>query len=282
MTALTYMDTWLAEQSGEVTGSDTLFPFPGHPMGQLRSMTKRYMHDLDSSISIQQRLLPEQPHVMDGAEVAVHYLPIMGVSGDYYDFLPFRENQTALAIGDVCGKGMRAAQIMASICAALRAQVHSGTSAADELLAYLNRSIYHCTSSSQFVTLLYGIWDSDVRTFTYSNAGHPPVLHYQAATGAVNRLDVGSIVLGVCEEVEYPTESVSLDTGDALVLYTDGIIETSNASDKIFGIQGLSNIVVEYGKEQSNILAEEILRAASHFGHRGWEDDVTLMVIKSV
>ena len=251
-------------------------------MGKLRSMMKRYMHDLESSISVQQRLLPEQSHVMDGAEIAVRYLPMLGVSGDYYDFLPLKEKRSALAIGDVCGKGMQAAQIMASMCTALRTQVYSGMALPDELLDYLNRGMYHYTSISQFVTLLYGVWDSDARTFTYSNAGHPPVLHYRAATGTIDKLDVGSVVLGVCEEVDYPTGSVSLATGDALVLYTDGIIEATDVAGKVFGIQRLSEVVAEYGEEQSEVMATAILRAASRFGHQGWDDDVTLVVIKSV
>jgi len=283
MTASTYMDIWLEQQSGGVSRQ----PLPwlvhgGHLMGQFCNMMKRHMHDLESSINVQQKLLPEQPYVMDGAEIAVRYLPMLGVSGDYYDFLPLHENQAALAIGDVCGKGMRAAQLMASMCAALRTQVYAGMTTADELLGYLNRDMYRYTSRSQFVTLLYGVWNSSARTFTYSNAGHPPVLHYQAATGTVDELDVRSIVLGVCDEIDYPIESVSLEAGDTLVLYTDGIIETSDASGKVFGIQRLSQVVEEYGEDQSEVLAAAILSAASQFGCQGWRDDVTLVVIKSV
>lgn len=136
MTASTYMDIWLEQQSGGVSRQ----PLPwlvhgGHLMGQFRNMMKRHMHDLESSINVQQKLLPEQPYVMDGAEIAVRYLPMMGVSGD--------------------------------------------------------------------------------------------------------------------------------------------------ASDKVFGIQRLSQVVEEYGEDQSEVLAAAILSAASRFSYQGWKDDVTLVVIKT-
>jgi len=253
-----------------------------HPFGGFYNTVQRYLWDLKNLMRVQESLLPEPPPVLAGADIAVRYLPMMGVSGDYYDFLPLREGQVALATGDVCGKGMRAALLMASVCAALRAEVQAGTGTTGELLARLNRAVYRDTPKNQFVTLIYGIWDTIAHTFTYSNAGHPPVLHYQAATGRVHELSVGGVVLGVCDRVEYPTESVSLGTGDALVLYTDGIIEASDASDEVFGIDRLSEVVAEHGKESSEALAAAILAAASQFAHQGWEDDVTLVVIKKV
>jgi sigma-B regulation protein RsbU (phosphoserine phosphatase) len=207
---------------------------------------------------------------------------MMGVSGDYYDFLPLHKEQTGLAVGDVCGKGMGAALLMASVCLCFRAQVQADSAGAGELLAQLNRTIYQDTLENQFVTLIYGIWDSSAHTFTYSRAGHPPVLHYQTAAGNVRELSTGGMVLGVCEEMEYPTESVSLAIGDALVLYTDGIIEASNTSDETFGIHRLSEVVAAHGEKSSEALAAAILASASQFAHRGWEDDVTLMVVKRV
>ena len=245
-------------------------------------MAQHYLRELENSIRVQQNLLLEQPSALLGAETSIHYLPIMDVSGDYYDFVPLCKEQVGVVIGDVCGKGMRAALLMASVCATLRAQVQVGPAAVGELLTHLNRVTYHNTLAHQFVTLIYGIWDVSTHTFTYSSAGHPPVLHYQAATGRVCELNVGSVILGVCEEVEYPTESVSLGMGDVLVLYTDGIIEASDASDQVFGIRRLSEVVAVHGEKSSEALAAAILHAASQFAHQGWEDDVTLMVVKRV
>ena len=153
---------------------------------------------------------------------------------------------------------------------------------AGELLSRLNRAICHHTLEHQFVTLVYGIWDADSCTFTYSRAGHPPVLHYQAATGCVSELKAGGMVLGVCEEMEYPAESVSLEVGDALVIYTDGIVEAINASDEVFGIHRLSEVVAAHGKEPAEALTTAILTAASQFAHGGWEDDVTLIAAKRI
>ena len=252
-----------------------------HLLDGLLSMLEYYPRDLESYIRVQQALLPEQPPALAKTEMAVRYLPMMGVSGDYYDFLPLHEGQVGLAVGDVCGKGMEAALLMLSVCAVLRAQVQT-VPAAGELLAHLNTIMCRYTPKHQFMTLAYGIWDASAHTFTYSRAGHPPVLHYQASTGRVSKLNAGSIVLGVYEEIEYPTESVSLERGDALVLYTDGITEASNADDEIFGIDRLGDVVAAHGGESPEALATAILTTASQFAHQGWEDDVTLVVVKTV
>ncbi|MFC1717099.1 PP2C family protein-serine/threonine phosphatase [Candidatus Poribacteria bacterium] len=214
------------------------------------------------------------------AEVAVRYIPMKGVSGDYYDLLPLHEEKMGLAVGDVCGKGIGAAFLTASLCTNLRAQVQMGSMTSGELLSRLNRLVYRDTPMHQFVTISYGVWDAGRHTFTYSNAGHPPVLHYQAETGRVRKLDVGGIVLGVCEDMEYPTASVSLGAGDALVLYTDGITEASNSDDEVFGVERLGDVVAEHGEEPSEELAAAIMDSASQFSCQGWQDDVTLMVVK--
>ena len=221
-------------------------------------------------------------HALAGAEVAVRYLPMKGVSGDYYDLLPLHEERMGLVIGDACGKGIEAAFIMASLCTSLRSQVQAEPVTSAELLARLNQSVYRGTETYQFITLSYGVWDAGTHTFTYSSAGHPPVLHYQAETGCVCELDAGGLVLGVYEDIVYPMESVSLGTGDALVLYTDGITEASDDTDELFGVERLSEAVTEHGEESSEGLAAGIMNAASEFAPQGWQDDVTLMVVKRV
>jgi sigma-B regulation protein RsbU (phosphoserine phosphatase) len=138
------------------------------------------------------------------------------------------------------------------------------------------------TETHQFVTLSYGVWDAGSHTFTYSNAGHPPILHYQAQTGCVKQLDMGGIVLGVCKDMDYPTESVSLKAGDTLVMYTDGITEASNNNDEVFGVDRLGELVEVYGDESSESLAEAIIDTALQFTSQGWQDDVTLMVVKKI
>lgn len=216
------------------------------------------------------------------ADMAMRYIPMEGVSGDYYDLLPLSNGIIGLAIGDVCGKGIKAAFLMSSIRAALRSRLQMDQASSGELLAHINKYTYHSTSKCQFVTLSYGIWDMDNHTFTYSNAGHPPILHYQAETGMVCRLDTGGIVLGVLEDMVYPTSSITLNMGDALILYTDGITEASSIDDEVFGVDRLSEVVATHGWESSDMLAEAIMKHSSQFAAQGWQDDVTLMVIKRV
>lgn len=249
-------------------------------LGGLCELILRYQQELESAARVQQKLLPEQPPALAGVKIAVRYLPMLGVSGDYYDFLPLGEWQVGLALGDVCGKGMGAALLMASVRAALRAQVQAIPTAVGELLAHLNGVVHRDAPSGQFVTLTYGFLDVSAHTFTYSRAGHPPVLHYQAATREVRELYVGGGILGVWEGMEYPTETVSLDMGDTLVLYTDGIIEASDASEEMFGFERLREVVATHGRESPEALVEAILTSASQFAQQSWEDDVTVMVVK--
>jgi sigma-B regulation protein RsbU (phosphoserine phosphatase) len=229
---------------------------------------------LGNSIRSQQAAAP-------GVEMAARYLPAKGVSGDYCDLLPLSEGQIGLAVGDACGRGIGAARLMASVCVNLRMRIQACSTAGD-LLGQLNRVLCRDTPDNQFVTFMYGVWNVDSRIFTYSHAGHPPVLHYQSATGCVSKLSVGGMVLGVCEDVEYPTASMPLSTGDALVLYTDGITEAVNAYDEVFGIHRLIEVVAKHGEESSEALATAILDSASDFTHRGWEDDATVMVVKMI
>lgn len=240
------------------------------PRGYLPNGSRR----LGNSIRSQQA-------AASGMEIAARYLPAKGVSGDYCDLLPLNEGEIGLAVGDACGRGIGAARLMASVCVNLRARIRACSTAGD-LLGQLNRVLCHDIPDNQFVTFMYGIWNVDSGIFTYSHAGHPPALHYQSATGCVSKLSVGGMVLGVCEDVEYPTASMALSTGDALVLYTDGITEAANAYDEVFGIHGLIEVVAKHGEESSEALATVILDAASRFAHHEWEDDATVMVVKMI
>jgi sigma-B regulation protein RsbU (phosphoserine phosphatase) len=242
----------------------------------------QYQWDLESSISIQQMLLPGQPPVLPGIDLAVCYIPKMGVSGDYYDFIRMDDNQVGIAIGDICGKGLGTTPMMASVCISLRAQAQENLLSAGELMSQLNKTICHNTADYQFVTMVYGIWDENNNIFTYSNAGHPPVLYYEKATGRIHELGTGGMLLGVFDHTEYHVESIPLSPGDALIFYTDGIIESTNKSNEIFGVNRLTEVIKSYIHEKSEILADKILSAASMFAGQEWMDDVTLMVLKRV
>lgn len=242
-----------------------------------------YLQELANSISVQQRLLPERPPTLEGVEIAVRYLPRLGVSGDYYDFLPLQEGKLGIALGDVCGNGMGAALLMASLHANLQVQVQAEPMMiAGELLNRINRIFHRDTLSHQFATLIYGIWDTNNHTFTYSSAGHPPILHHQFATGKVRELNVGGIILGICEDTEYASEAVSLDVGDVLMLYTDGITEATNSLDEEFGVHRLKEVTGNQGKESCATLLEAILDSVSQFTHENWQDDITLVAIKRI
>jgi phosphoserine phosphatase RsbU/P len=254
---------------------------PLYPLfGSLLELVQRYLQELENAVRSQQKLLPELPPTLPGFEIAVQYLPKMGVSGDYYDFLDVGEKQLGVALGDVCGKGMGAAILMASVRAALRAQVEADPQAVGELLAHLNQTVARDAPERQFVTLAYGRLDANSYTFTYSLAGYPPVLHYQAETGHARELSTGGGVLGIWQGVEYPVDTVSLKVGDALVLHTDGIIEARDDEESEFGIDRLRTVLQTHTRETASALLEAILSAVSQFANENFSDDITVMVVK--
>ncbi|MDQ1327218.1 MAG: phosphoserine phosphatase RsbU/P [Candidatus Poribacteria bacterium] len=284
---------WLSQGKGltasEIKSASSVLGLPkamtdqGYGMiGELCELVLRYLKELESSATIQKKLLPEHPPELEGIDISVKYIPMMGVSGDYYDFLSIGKGKIGIALGDVCGKGMSAAMLMACVRMALRAHLQTNPEAVGDLLVHLNKVVEQDAPESRFVTLAYGILDTSTQTFTYSNAGHPPVLHYQSAAGDVRKLNVGGCMLGILDEIEYPAETVTLENGDALVFYTDGIIEASNESEELFGIDRLRDVVAGHGAGSAESLQDAILSATSRFSNQHWDDDVTVMVVKSL
>lgn len=155
-----------------------------------------------------------------------------------------------------------------------------GSERVGRLLAHLNGIVHRDAPRRHFVTLIYGILDASVHTFTCSTAGHPPVLHYHAATEHLHELETGGGILGIWEGQVYPAETVSLGRGDVLVLYTDGVTEAMDANEELFGLDRLCDVVTAHGGESPEGASEAILSAVSQFAPQGWEDDVTVMVVK--
>jgi phosphoserine phosphatase RsbU/P len=253
-----------------------------YSLGKLFEFAVSYLREIEGSASVQRKLLPDHPPKLEGLDIAVKYIPMVGVSGDYYDFLPLSERKIGIAMGDVCGKGISAAMLMACVRTALHAHIQVEPNAVGELMSYLNKVIKQDSPDNRFVTLVYGILDAKSHTFSYSVAGHPPVLHYRSVTKDVCKLDIGGSLLGIKDDTEYPVETVTLDKGDDLILYTDGIIEASDATDELYGLDRLCDMVAIHGAEPAESLQDSILSDISSFANKTWEDDVTMITTKIV
>ncbi len=260
---------------------------------------ERLQSELEIASQVQRQLFPKQLPNMRGLEVAGICRPARVVSGDYYDFMAFDDNRLALAIGDIAGKGISAALVMAGIQAALHAQLHQGRGMAagsvsarfegrldgiqaspQQLVSQLNRQLYESTAASTFATFCYATYDDSDGRLTYTNAGHLPPL-VVGPKGYVRRLTTGGLVLGIMPEAPYQQESVNLRPGELLVLYTDGITEPENSYGGEFGEDRLLAVVQSVQNRSPREVAQAILQAVEDWSDStDSPDDMTLLVAR--
>jgi sigma-B regulation protein RsbU (phosphoserine phosphatase) len=218
---------------------------------------------------------------MTGLDIHGINLSYGEVGGDYYDFIPIVENQLGLAIGDVSGKGIAAALLMAAFRASLLAEIRNHY-AIRRIFEKVNRLLYESTDTGKFVTAFYGVLDVKNRVFTFSNAGHNPPLLLRA-NGTAEWLTEGGLALGILSEATYEERPVALASGDMLVLYTDGVTEASNVTGEQYGVKRLEDLVRARASEPARALVEAIREEVEAFtGDRHLDDDLTLVVARLV
>jgi sigma-B regulation protein RsbU (phosphoserine phosphatase) len=218
---------------------------------------------------------------MPGLDLAGLNIPYRDVGGDYYDWIRIVDNQIGLAIGDVSGKGVAAALLMAAFRASLLAEIRNHY-AIRRILQKVNRLLFESTEPGKFVTAFYGVLDAKNRVFTFSNAGHnPPLLLH--ADGRAEWLTEGGLALGVLEDTTYEERPTPLMTGDVLVLYTDGVTEAANEHEEEFGVERLERLVRETAHRPAAEIVEAIRTQVNDFtGERHLNDDLTLLVARLV
>lgn len=239
----------------------------------------RIERDLLAAREVQTGLLPRHLPAVAGYEFAAAAVSAREVAGDLYDFIRLDGQRLAVMIGDVSGKGLPAALMMAHILGSVRDVAHESDGAGD-CLTMLNRRIVSTTSSEKFVTLVYGILDTQAHTFRYANGGHnPPLLAVEG--GAVRTLDAGGTLIGIMDGLTFGEETVPLAQGDVIVLYTDGLSESANARQELLGDAALATLVAGLRDRSAADIKEAILAAV--LNHQEGEppaDDMTVIVIR--
>jgi serine phosphatase RsbU (regulator of sigma subunit) len=226
---------------------------------------------------VQQRMLPQSSPRVPGLDIATTYVPCFALGGDFYDFVELPDHNLGIGIADVSGKGVPASLIMASVRAALRAQVDN-VYYLYEVVRRINLMLYRDTKPSEFVTLFYGVMDAVNRRFTYCNAGHPPAMLLR--NGIVTELSADNMVLGVSPDEPYKQSFVDLKSNDCLLLYTDGLTDAMNFEQKTFGRQRLIEVYSK-GGATAEIVAQNILWEMRKFvGLTLRNDDVTMVVVR--
>jgi phosphoserine phosphatase RsbU/P len=241
-----------------------------------------YQSDLAQAHDIQVHLLPRETPQIPSYQIACAWQPARSVSGDYFDVLVLSQDKLGLCIADVAGKGMAAALLMANLQASVKAFTQDGgnpsVESPAELCAKLNTALSNNIAPGRFVTLFYGILDSQSRVFKYENAGHclPLLVH---ADGSIDFLPAYSGVLGLFSHWTYSDRQVQLVSRDVLVLMTDGVLEAANDKEEEFGYQRLIASVLASRDEGVHATRQRILSDVTAFCSNQFQDDASLIVV---
>jgi sigma-B regulation protein RsbU (phosphoserine phosphatase) len=207
----------------------------------------------------------------------IHYAPLDPLGGDYYDFAVSGERHMGLLIADASGHSI-AAGMVAIMARFAFAEVVRKTIRPAEVLGSMNRRLQGLTDE-RFVTAFYGVLDRETREFRYASAGHPPALRYSPRDRRVEELPARGLMLGIMPEAIYEESSVTLEPGDRLCLYTDGVIESRNVAKEAFGIERLKRFLLESNGTPAEELTKDLVRRLEDFRSDlpAW-DDLTILI----
>jgi sigma-B regulation protein RsbU (phosphoserine phosphatase) len=247
---------------------------------------ERLQADLDIAKEVQEQLYPRSVPNVEGLQITALLNPAKSVSGDYYDYQKFNDHHCAIALGDVAGKGISAALLMANIQSALRAQIRTVQETGGEIctatvVSHLNKHLAANTTTEKYATFFFSVYDERTGELVATNAGHlPPIL---LRGNEVIRLDVNGMVVGVFPFAKYDSSRITLEKGDILILYTDGITEPENEYDEMFGEDRLIETVQRVANKPNEEILREVFDAVNQWTFApDSADDMTMMIIRRV
>jgi serine phosphatase RsbU (regulator of sigma subunit)/catechol 2,3-dioxygenase-like lactoylglutathione lyase family enzyme len=240
---------------------------------------RRIAHEMEIARQVQARLFPQKFPPCVTLEYAGICVQARQVGGDYYDFLSLGPKRLGLVIGDVAGKGMAAALLMANLQAHLRSQCASAWVHSEKLLRSVNQLFYENTVPSAYATLFFAEYDDETQVLRYVNCGHLSGLLLRH-DDSLERLESTCTVLGLFTDWDCSTAECHLCVGDTLALYTDGATESFNAAGDEFGEQGVFSALERHRNLSPAEMARRILADVQHFGSHEQHDDITLIVAK--
>jgi len=242
-----------------------------------RRTEAQFKRELIETRELQENLLANTPPAIPGIQIAIQWQPATTVGGDYVAAFNTDDEHVALCVADVVGKGLPAALLMSNFQAALKSLVVQNLSPA-ELSTQLNRVLYSNIPLHKFITAFYGVVNIPDRTLSFTNAGHnPPLLVH--ASGECERLEDGGSVLGAFSEVEYAQGEITLQPGDRLLMFTDGLSEAVDTTGEQFGEERLTELMCEHRRRTAEELKEILFEAVAEFCGHAFRDDAALMVV---
>ncbi len=280
------------DQLGELTTSFNVMTGNVERLLSVATEKERMESELEIAREVQNQLYPRIVPAMKKLRLTAVCKPARTVSGDYYDYLSIDENRMALSIGDVAGKGISAALLMATLQSSIRAQMRSAVEYAaavdgaprpcistSRFVSELNRHVHAFTSPEKYSTFCFGVYDDLSGVFSYTNAGHlPPIL---IRDGVPSTLDVNGMVVGAFPFAKYEESSLQLRAGDLLLCYTDGITEPENAYGEMFGEERLIDLVAKNSGGDDAKLIDVVIEAVEEwYGSSEQFDDMTILLAR--
>jgi len=280
------------DQLAELT---TSFNTMTENLGRLIVVAKekeRLESELAIAREVQDQLFPKDVPFTKTLELKGVCHPARMVSGDYYDFMALPHDSLAFAIGDVAGKGISAALLMATIQSTMRTQINTATGNGNgngnhahlstaSMVGILNRQLYATTAPEKYATFYFAMYDEAEHALTYTNAGHlSPML---VRDGKVSLLEPTGTVVGAFPFAVYEEKTVSLEHGDMLVAYTDGLVEPENAYGEMYGEERLQELLIKYAHtDSSEIIARAMEAVVQWSGALELPDDMTMVVARRI
>jgi serine phosphatase RsbU (regulator of sigma subunit) len=239
--------------------------------------------DLEGAKDVQQALFPPQSLSIPCLPCEIFYKPVQDIGGDYYDFLSLQRGRWGIAVGDVSGKGIGAALIMASLQASLRAQALHPHWNLSTLIGDVNRMVYESSPTNFFASLFYAEYEPATLVLKYVNAGHNPPIVLRPRDGGCEMfsLKAGGMPVGISANPQFTTTTFQFEIDDVFVAYTDGITEVENRDGDLWGQQGLESLLASSSAGTPEQIIKDILDEVSRFADgMPQRDDMTLVVMR--
>jgi phosphoserine phosphatase RsbU/P len=286
----------MRDQLGELTESFNRMTENLERLVQVAKEKERLQSELEIASEVQSQLYPRFLPVSKTLQLTACCHPARVVSGDYYDYLNLQESELAIAIGDVAGKGISAALLMATLQASMRTQLGAGREIAAtvsgseyameslstaSLVSRLNHQLYAFTSPEKFATFYFAVYDEESGLLRYTNAGHlPPLL---LRNGSVTRLEVTGTVVGAFPFSSYEESQIQLQRGDLLVCYTDGVTEPENEYGEMFGEERMIQAIYKSADHPPEQIVTAVMDSVRQWtGSPELQDDMTMLLARRI
>jgi phosphoserine phosphatase RsbU/P len=242
---------------------------------------RRRKSELEIAANVQQKLFPRKLRRLESLDYAGHCMPAKEVGGDYYDFLEMPDSTIGFVLGDVSGKGVPAALLMANLQACFRSQAPHSLQRPAEVLKTVNRQFFDATEAERFATLVFASYDDRTRKIRYVNCAHcPPML--LRANGELELLDSTAMMLGAFRNWNCTESETELGAGDTLLLYSDGVTEAGASGGDEFGEDRLIHTLRANQTQPADSLVQAIIDDVNEFSGGARSDDVTVVALRGL